>query len=138
MPAKKKNAGATAAKKNAKKSQEQAYNAARSKAKDQYLQDKTFGLKNKKKSKNVQQFIHQTTMSVKGDEIRVREFPCVYNLFFLKHLSHQSECSKEEGSSKEEEGAKEGRRGRHESTFRRHGKNRSGNLDHSCFKRKDV
>lgn len=68
MPAKKKK-GAAAGKAK-KKGQQQAVDAARSKAKDQYLADKTFGLKNKKKSKNVQAYIQQTTMAVKGKEMR--------------------------------------------------------------------
>ena len=56
-----------------KKGQQQAFEVQRAKAKDQYLADKTFGLKNKKKSKNVQQFIQQTTMAVKGNEIRAKQ-----------------------------------------------------------------
>jgi hypothetical protein len=47
MPAKKK--GATAAKTQKKKGQQQAMDVARRNAKEQYLADKTFGLKNKKK-----------------------------------------------------------------------------------------
>ncbi|KAE9010958.1 hypothetical protein PR003_g15348 [Phytophthora rubi] len=40
------------------------------KAKDKSLEDKTFGLKNKKKSKNVQKYIQEVTKQVKGSNSR--------------------------------------------------------------------
>ena len=40
------------------------------KQKDKTLEDKTFGLKNKKKSKNVQKFIQEVTKQVKGATTR--------------------------------------------------------------------
>lgn len=56
MPPKKKAAGPS--KKNVEK------------AKDKSLEDKTFGLKNKKKSKNVQKYIQEVTKQVKGSNSR--------------------------------------------------------------------
>ncbi|OWZ19663.1 hypothetical protein PHMEG_0006050 [Phytophthora megakarya] len=56
MPPKKKGAGPS------KKSVE--------KQKDKVLEDKTFGLKNKKKSKNVQKYIQEVTKQVKGGNTR--------------------------------------------------------------------
>jgi hypothetical protein len=40
------------------------------KQKDKTLEDKTFGLKNKKKSKNVQKYIQEVTKQVKGGNTR--------------------------------------------------------------------
>ncbi|GMF28965.1 unnamed protein product [Phytophthora fragariaefolia] len=40
------------------------------KAKDKLVEDKTFGLKNKKKSKNVQKYIQEVTKQVKGANTR--------------------------------------------------------------------
>ena len=46
------------------------------KKKDKMIEDKTFGLKNKKKSKNVQNYIQQVNHQVKGTTAKVCECVC--------------------------------------------------------------
>ena len=49
------------------------------KQKDKTLEDKTFGLKNKKKSKNVQKFIQEVTKQVKGNRTSTEVIPLADN-----------------------------------------------------------
>lgn len=50
------------------------------KKKEKLADDKTFGLKNKKKSKAVQQYVQQVHQQVKGTSLRVSEFAFYFSI----------------------------------------------------------